>query len=153
VGAAESGSDLVPHIEALTRQFGFDSFTYTASTCLHPDQEIRLFEFTTLPAVWAIRYDQRAYVEYDPRVIGTWDRTGPMLWDQSIARTGNSKVDAFLDDALTQGIASGVRMPLYDEIGTRILVDFDSSLPILEVGAKSKFVARWAHVYLRQIFS
>jgi hypothetical protein len=34
VRAAESGADLVPHIESLTRQFGFDSFTYTAMVTL-----------------------------------------------------------------------------------------------------------------------
>src|SRR5690242_13837918 len=83
--AAETGSDLVPQIELLTRQFGFDSFTYQAAMSLDPSQENRLFEFTTLPAMWAMRYDQHSYVEVDPRVTGTWDRTVPMLWDQSIS--------------------------------------------------------------------
>jgi LuxR family transcriptional activator of conjugal transfer of Ti plasmids len=132
VRAAESGTDLVPEIELITRYFGFDSFTYRIATSLYPDQENRIFEFTTLPAIWAIRYDQNAYVEVDPRVIGTWDRTVPMLWDQSIDRANNSKVDAFLDDALSEGIASGVCVPLYDEVGVKALVDFSSIVPMLE---------------------
>ncbi len=138
VRAAECGADLVPEILALTRQIGFDSFTYRTAARVHPDEESRIFEFTTLPAVWAIRYDQYAYVEVDPRVIETWDRTVPMLWDQRIARANRPRARAFLEDALSQGIASGVCMPLYDEAGTRTLVEFDSSIPIIKGSRKTE---------------
>jgi len=132
VQAAESGSDLVPSVEALTRRFGFDSFTYTTYVSLQPNDENQTFEFTTLPAVWAIRYDQRAYIEVDPRVISTMDSTVPVLWDQTMERARNPDVDAFLDDAMSIGIASGVCIPLHDEHGILSTVDFSSEIPVMK---------------------
>ena len=131
VRAAEFGADLVPEIQSITRQFGFDSFTYRISTSTRPGEENWIFEFTTLPAIWAIRYDQNAYIEVDPRVSDTLDQTVPMLWDQSIAHRNNPKVAAFLDDALSVGIASGVCIPVYDDVGARSLIDFGSIVPIV----------------------
>ena len=130
--AGEAGSDLIPHIATITRRFGFDSFTYTGSARLPQDQESKLFEFTTLPAVWAYRYDQNAYIEVDPRVKAVLGRTIPVLWDQVIARARNPVVEEFLDDALSVGIASGVCIPLYDVDGTNSVVKFDSVEPVMK---------------------
>ena len=121
--AAECGADLIPQIDSVTRRFRFDSFTYHVSIKLHPDEEKRIFEFSTLPALWAIRYDQRAYAEVDPRVTQMWDSSVPLIWDQSTARTRNSEINSFLDDALDHGIASGVSIPLFDEVATKVSVD------------------------------
>ena len=133
VQAAERGCDLVPEIEAITRNFGFDSFSYRTATKLSPDEENRIFEFSTLAPTWAVHYDQNAYVEVDPRVIGIWDRTVPMLWDQRIGDARTPRVAAFLEDALSRGIASGICIPLFDELGTKIVVDLVSSSPVLEI--------------------
>ena len=130
--AAESGSDLVAQIESIMRQFGFNSFTYRVATTLRPGDENRIFEFSTLPPLWAVRYDQHAYIEVDPRVTRMWDCSVPMIWDQSIAQTCNSKGTAFLDDAMRHGIASGVSIPLFDEVATRSVVDLASKSPTLE---------------------
>lgn len=124
--AGESGSDLVPHIATITRRFGFDSFTYTGSMRLPQDHENKLFEFTTLPAVWAFRYDQNAYIEVDPRVKAISDCTVPVLWDQATTRACSPCATQFLDDALSVGVASGVCIPLYDADGTNSVVEFDS---------------------------
>src|SRR5204862_5530399 len=58
VRAAESGTDLVPIIESITKSFGFDSFMYGMCTSVRPDHESRMFVFTTAPPAWVARYDQ-----------------------------------------------------------------------------------------------
>lgn len=128
VRAAEEGKDLVPVIQSVTKSFGFDTFTYGMSTSLRPDHESRMYVFTTAPMEWVARYDQLAYIEVDPRVLLLWDSTLPLVWDQRTVRGGGPKSDAFLDDALRYGIASGVCMPLGDELGTHVMVALNSSI-------------------------
>jgi len=129
VKAAECGRDLVPVIHSITKSFGFDSFMYGMSTSVRPDHESRMFVFTTAPAEWVARYDQMAYIEVDPRVLLLWDSTLPLVWDQRTVRGGGKKSEAFLDDALRHGIGSGVCMPLGDEVGTRVLIALNSTIP------------------------
>ena len=132
VHAAELGRDLVPEIESITRQFGFDSFMYGVATSPRPDHESCIYIFTTMPMTWVARYDQMAYVEVDPRVSDCWDRTVPLVWDQATTRGRSVAVDAFLDDAMKHGIASGACLPLHDEVGMRIIIVFNASTPILD---------------------
>ena len=136
VKAAEAGKDLVPVIESITKSFGFDSFMYGMSTSIRPDHESRMFVFTTAPAEWVARYDQMAYIEVDPRVLLLWDSTLPLVWDQRTVRGGGKKSEAFLDDALRYGIASGVCMPLGDEIGTRVIVALNSAITEVDDGRR-----------------
>jgi DNA-binding CsgD family transcriptional regulator len=131
VHAAERGFDLISEIESITRHFGFDSFMYGVALSPRPDHESRIYAFTTLPLEWVMRYDQMAYVEIDPRVSGCWDRTVPLLWDQTTTRGKSARVDAFLDDALAHGIGSGVCLPSHDGVEAHILVVFNSATPIL----------------------
>ena len=128
VRAAECGADLVPVIQSITRSFGFDTFMYGMCTSLRPDHESRMFVFTTAPMEWVIRYDQMAYIEVDPRILLLWDSTLPLVWDQRTVRGGGAKTEAFLDDALNYGIASGVCMPLGDEVGTRVNIALNSTM-------------------------
>lgn len=128
VRAAENGQDLVPVIQSITRSFGFDTFMYGMSTSVRPDHESRMFVFTTAPIEWVIRYDQMAYIEVDPRILLLWDSTLPLVWDQRTVRGAGPKTDAFLDDAQRYGIASGVCMPLGDEVGTRVIVALNSGI-------------------------
>lgn len=132
VEAAESGKDLVPVIQSITRSFGFDTFTYGMSTSLRPDHESRMYVFTTAPMEWVARYDQMAYIEVDPRILLLWDTTLPLVWDQRTLRGGGERSEAYLDDALKHGIASGVCMPLGDEIGTRVMVALNSIIPEID---------------------
>ncbi|MDH5246861.1 MAG: autoinducer binding domain-containing protein, partial [Betaproteobacteria bacterium] len=70
IEVAERGGDLVPPLVAIARWLGFDGFLYaTASYHLRPNNDERIYYFTTLPREWVLRYDQRAYVECDPRVL------------------------------------------------------------------------------------
>ena len=72
VDAATRGDDIVPALHAIVRGFGFDGFMYaTANYHLRPDNDERMYVFTTLPREWVVRYDQCAYVECDPRVLAS----------------------------------------------------------------------------------
>jgi DNA-binding CsgD family transcriptional regulator len=128
VRAAEDGKDLVPVIQSITRSFGFETFTYGMSTSLRPDHESRMFVFTTVSTEWVARYDQMAYIEVDPRILLLWDSTLPLVWDQRMVRGSGAKTEAFLDDAKRYGIASGVCVPLGDEVGTRVMISLNSSV-------------------------
>lgn len=132
VKAAEAGKDLVPIIQSITRSFGFDTFMYGMCTSVRPDHESRMFVFTTAPMDWVIHYDEKAYIEVDPRILLLWDSTLPLVWDQRTVRGGGKRTDAFLDDALKHGIASGVCMPLGDEVGTRVIVALNSTIPEID---------------------
>jgi DNA-binding CsgD family transcriptional regulator len=128
VKAAENGQDLVPVIQSITHSFGFDTFMYGVCTSPRPDHESRMYVFTTAPLEWVARYDQLAYIEVDPRVLLLWDSTLPLVWDQRTVRGGGAKSEAFLDDALKFGIASGVCVPLGDEANTRVIMALNSTV-------------------------
>ena len=84
VEAAEAGGDLVPAVQAIVRKLGFDGFLYaTASYHLRPNNDERIYYFTTLPRDWVIRYDQQAYVECDPRVLYSFESALPLVWDHA----------------------------------------------------------------------
>ena len=92
VEAAEAGGDLVPAVLAIVRKLGFDGFLYaTASYHLRPNNDERIYYFTTLPRDWVIRYDQRAYVECDPRVLYSFESALPLVWDQASERGKQSE--------------------------------------------------------------
>ena len=138
VRAAECGFDLVSEVEFITRHFGFDTFMYGVAVSALPDNDSCIYAFTTLPLEWVIRYDQKAYIEVDPRIADAWDRTDPMIWDQTTTRGRNLATDTFLDDAMAHGIASGVCMPLPDALGTRRLVVFNSSMPVINLARRQQ---------------
>lgn len=138
VRAADCGFDLISEVKAITRHFGFDSFMYGVAVSASPNNDSCMYAFTTLPMEWVMRYDQRAYIEVDPRIADTWDRTAPLVWDQSTMRRRSSASDAFLDDALAHGIASGVCMPLHDALGTRRLIVLNSVTPVLSASRRQQ---------------
>ena len=128
VKAAENGQDLVPVLQSTIRSLGFDTFMYGVYAGLRPDHESRMYVFTTATAEWIARYDRMAYIEVDPRIPLLWDSTLPLVWDQRTVRGGGAKAEAFLDDALRYGIASGVCVPVGGEAGTRIIIALDSTI-------------------------
>ncbi len=141
ISAAEKGFDLVPEIEVVARHFGFDSFMYGVAMSPMPDSDSCMYAFTTMPIEWVLRYDRMAYIEVDPRISSVWDRTVPLVWDQSKMRGKGANVDAFLDDALAHGIGSGVCLPLHDEAGARILVVFNSRAPLVNKQRQSQIAS------------
>jgi LuxR family transcriptional activator of conjugal transfer of Ti plasmids len=128
VNAAAQGSVLLPYVEAITRSLGFESFMYAASAMLKPDHEAKAYVYTTLPLEWVGRYDQLAYVEVDPRIALTWDSAVPLVWDQRSVRGMSARSDAFLDDALTFGIGSGVSFMFHGPRDSHVIVALNSSI-------------------------
>ncbi len=129
IAAARQGSDLLPFVDSITRHLGFETFLYAASAMSKPDHEQKAYVYTTLPLAWVVRYDQMAYVEVDPRVVVTWDSAVPLIWDQTNVRGRGAKPDAFLDDALDHGIASGVSFMFHGPQNSHVLVALNSPIP------------------------
>ncbi len=114
----------------------FDGFLYaTASYHLRPNNDERIYYFTTLPLEWVTRYDQRAYVECDPRVLYSFESALPLVWDQASERGKNPKTDAFLLDAAAHGVGSGVAFPVYAGYPARTLVSLSYSTAVDRRGA------------------
>src|SRR4249920_2456302 len=140
VEAAEIGGDLVPAVLAIVRKLGFDGFLYaTASYHLRPNNDERIYYFTTLPQDWVIRYDQQAYVECDPRVLYSFESALPLVWDHASERGKNPRTDAFLLDAAAHGVGSGVAFPVYAGYPARTLVALNFAAPYIDE-------ARRAHI-------
>lgn len=132
VEATRRGDDVAPALQTIVRGFGFDGFMYaTAKFHLKPGNDERIWFVTTLPLEWVMLYDQRAYVECDPRVLAVFERAMPLIWDQATERGRSARTDQFLADAAAHGVASGVSFAVYTPLPTRNLVSLSSSTPIL----------------------
>ncbi len=149
IEAAEKGGDLVPAVLGIVRKLGFDGFLYaTASYHLRPNNEERIYYFTTLPREWVARYDQQAYVECDPRVLYSFESALPLVWDQVSERGRNPKTDAFLLDAAAHGVASGVAFPVYAGYPARTLVSLSSSIPVIDDARRAQIAANLGDIVL-----
>jgi len=126
IAAARREEPLLTCIKSVTENLGFDSFLYAASAMPKPDHEELAYVFTTQSAEWVARYDQMAYVEVDPRVLVNQDSAIPMIWDQASVRGKGARQDAFLDDALAHGIASGVSFMFHGAHNSHVLVALNS---------------------------
>lgn len=154
VRVAESGGDVIPEISSLVLKLEFDSFTYWATTRSTPIVEGRLYELSTIDPGWAVRYDERGYMEVDPRVNVAMLQALPIVWDSSTWRGRNSSLDGFLDDAECVGIGSGVCVPIHDHSFGRARFDFNLVGPVLGPARRNKIegafgelmvVARFIH--------
>lgn len=158
VEAAEAGGDLVPAVLGVVRKLGFDGFLYaTASYHLRPNNDERIYYFTTLPREWVSRYDQQAYVECDPRVLYSFESALPLVWDQVSERGKSPKTDAFLLDAAAHGVASGVAFPVYAGFPARTLVSLSSSVRVLDAARRAEISTRLGDImifgqYFHEIF-
>lgn len=130
IGAAKRGEPLLPFVQSITQHLGFDSFLYATSAMPKPDHEQTAYVYTTLPREWVGRYDQLAYVEVDPRVRMNWDSSIPLIWDQTNVRGRGDKEDAFLDDALRHGIASGISFMFHGPHNSHVLVALNSRIEV-----------------------
>jgi DNA-binding CsgD family transcriptional regulator len=149
VEAAEAGGDLVPAVQAIVRKLGFDGFLYaTASYHLRPNNDERIYYFTTLPQDWVIRYDRQAYVECDPRVLYSFESALPLVWDHASERGKNPKTDAFLLDAAAHGVGSGVAFPVYAGYPARTLVSLSHGSPTIDAARREKITARLGDIWL-----
>ena len=126
IAAAERAEPLEPIVSAIVRMFGFDTFLYGGSLSARPGQEAISYVFTTSPRDWVVRYDQRAYIEVDPRVLNSFESAMPYIWDQGSERGKSAAIDAFLDDAAANGVASGVAFAIYATPQGQVLIAFNS---------------------------
>jgi DNA-binding CsgD family transcriptional regulator len=131
IAAANAGEPLEPVMAAIVQRFGFESFVYGLTTDQRPHQDSRTYVWTTLPREWIEEYDRNAYVEVDPRIVLTWGRTTPIVWD-SATIDGDLKVRRFLEHAAIYGIRSGVAISFSDATHARFGVGFNSSLSPLD---------------------
>ena len=129
VSAAERGEPLEPVVSGIVKLLGFDSFMYGASLSnTRPGSEQKSYVFTTLPREWVVRYDQRAYIEVDPRIRHCFESAVPLVWDQASERGKDAATDRFLDDAAGHGVASGVAFAVYSVSDGYVAVAFNSIL-------------------------
>ena len=149
IEAAETGGDLVPAVLGVVRKLGFDGFMYaTASYHLRPNNDERIYVFTTLPRDWVIRYDQQAYVECDPRVLYSFESALPLVWDHISERGKNPKTDAFLLDAAAHGVGSGVAFPVYAGVPARTLVALSFAAPVIDEARRAHIAANLGDIVL-----
>ncbi|HTP99299.1 MAG TPA: autoinducer binding domain-containing protein, partial [Casimicrobiaceae bacterium] len=127
--AARRGEELVPYVLSIAASFGFDSFEYGVSGTPHPDKNGLTYYYSTMPD-WIVRYDRMGYIEIDPRVFLTCKSAIPLIWDQSNLRKFGSNVDAFLDDAIAHGIASGVSFMWHGPYDTGMAVTLNSRVKL-----------------------
>lgn len=142
VDAAATGSDLSPIILETTRSLGFDNFMHGVSLTVHPNSESHSFVFTTLPLEWVALYDQKAYLEVDPRIQYGIDSSLPYIWDQYSAQGKSPGTKAFLADAARYGVASGVSVSLRDAHGRGGITALSSARPILDKRERENIAER-----------
>jgi DNA-binding CsgD family transcriptional regulator len=132
VTAAEADLPLEPVMAEIVTGFGFDSFLYAMTTVSRPDRESKAYCWTNLPREWVAAYDENAYVEVDPRITQTADRTTPFVWD-SATPTRDPKVRGFLRHAAQYGVCSGVACAFCDPSRARMGFMFNSRVTPVSV--------------------
>jgi DNA-binding CsgD family transcriptional regulator len=130
--AAQRGEDVAPIVLGIAKGFGFDGFLYGGSFSLQPRQETRQFVYSTWPEELIRLYDERAYIEVDPRIQDVLSSVLPLVWDQSTYRGRSAAVDGFLDVIQAYGVASGVMCSLRDNRGRVGALSLSCNLPILD---------------------
>ena len=140
VDAVATNADLTPAVNSIVKSLGFDTFMYGLSTAHVPGQDSVIYTFTTVPREWAVRWNQAAYVEVDPRIQFGIDSTLPFFWDQLSERGKSPRLDQFLDEACSFGLCSGVSFLLPDRDLASVIMCFNSSQPIID-GARRTLIA------------
>jgi LuxR family transcriptional activator of conjugal transfer of Ti plasmids len=159
--AVAKSADLTPVVNSIIKTLGFDTFVYGLSTAQRPGQDSMMYTFTTAPREWAIRWDQAAYIEVDPRIQFGFDSTLPFFWDQLSERGRSDRLDQFLDEACSYELCSGVSFVLPDREQASVIMCFNSSQPIIDdtrralingnLGAMFTFGYYFHELFMRQI--
>lgn len=127
IEAAQAGENIEPVMMEIVRSFGFDSFLYAMTTVSRPDRDSRSYFWTNLPSEWVQAYEANAYIEVDPRITETADRTAPFVWDSAKLRS-NPRLRQFFDHAGQYGVRSGVVCAFCDPSRSRMGFMFNSSI-------------------------
>jgi DNA-binding CsgD family transcriptional regulator len=143
----ESGVDLKRGVQAIVSALGFASFMYGMSTSPQPNRESRSYVWTTLPREWVAIYDEKAYIEIDPRLTHCWQQVTPFVWDRHCS-SANTSVAAFLDHAAEYGVGSGVVVPLRDPLHPLVLVALNSPQREIDPARRSQIDASLGDIVL-----
>lgn len=132
IRAAQHGEDVAPIALAIAQSFGFDGLWYGVSLSLRPTQETRQFAFSSWPDELARIYDERAFIEVDPRVQEVTNSSLPIFWDQATYRGRSAEIDAFFDVLKSYGSLSGVMCSLRDSRGCLAALSLTCALPVFD---------------------
>jgi DNA-binding CsgD family transcriptional regulator len=116
---------------------------YGLSTALRPGQDSLVFFFTNAPLNWVRCYDREAYIEVDPRIEYGVASTLPHIWDQSTEGDKSPRVDAFLRDAASFGICSGVSFLLPDTQRASVIMCLNSKLRVVDDERRAMLVSNF----------
>jgi DNA-binding CsgD family transcriptional regulator len=147
-----SGVSLDLAVLDIIRRLGFDSFMYGTSTSPRPTHESKSYVFTTLPRQWVARYDERAYIEVDPRVLHGAASSAPLIWDRESESGRNTETDAFLTDAAVHGVASGVAFGLHDSRASLVIVALNSVVPRIDEQRRFTITSNLGDILLLGIY-
>jgi DNA-binding CsgD family transcriptional regulator len=152
MSALEHRRDPGATIVGIVRRLGFENVLYGASTSPKLDQESRSYVFTTLPRDWVTLYDQRAYIEIDPRLGRALDSALPLIWDYCSEYGQSAKVDEFLDASLERGVGSGVVVGLHGPRGVRVILALSNSNSRINAAQRQSIANKLGEIVLFAIY-
>jgi len=126
IDAGACQKSLTLALQGIARGLGFDAFMYGVTTSTHPKQESRTYVWTDLHADWVRLYDQRAYIEIDPRLHAARESMLPVIWHRQ-AFPDSKQNREFFDAAAIFGIRSGVAMGVRNSFHAPALFLLNSS--------------------------
>ena len=134
----ERRASLYNAVQGITQQLGFSSFVYGMSLAQTHRRDERFYVWATVPEGWLREYDQKSYIEVDPRVSYGWDvLPPPLVWDASIANS-DRRVERFLNRAAFFGIGSGVAVYLRDD-KSKIMVGLNAPTRYLNEHDRARY--------------
>jgi DNA-binding CsgD family transcriptional regulator len=144
--AAAEGLDLLLAIQEVTHSLGFRDFTHGVSLSPHPDADSHSYVFTTCPLEWTRIYDQKSYIEIDPRILHGIESTLPLVWDQQSLRGRSPMTDIFLDDAARYGVCSGVSVSIRDSHLRGGMSTLSSPEPVIQRSMRLRIAERMSDI-------
>lgn len=126
--AVLAGRSLTAEMRVVVAELGFTDFTYVMSSDAGPTcRDTRCFVWSTLPGDWVAHYGECGYIETDPAVTRSWNRSVPFVWDAPDYEH-DPRCGAYFADARRVGVASGVSISFRDRDHGRIYVALSSPL-------------------------
>jgi DNA-binding CsgD family transcriptional regulator len=135
--ASAAGAPLAPVLQQIVNDLEFDHFMYGVATSLQPTHDSRAFVWTSLPPEWVRLYDERAYVEIDPRLHGAWQSPLPHLWDAATCADTPAQRE-FFASAARYGVASGVAIGLLHRYDAPAVFVLSSAAPAYDEASRER---------------
>jgi len=148
VDLAEAGEDVGPFVSDFIHGLGFHTFQYWMALVPHNGGATQAFVVTNETQEWIKLYDERAYIEVDPRVQNLLDTTIPAFWDQHSFIDQSARVGEFLAMARFYGIARGVVVPIRDSYGHSGMMTLNCGIQDWTVTEKAETTKRLGDIAL-----